>query len=91
MLMLCGVVGATISFVLATLACSRPNGDEARAHYPSIYTVHNGPDVTAGVRPITAWEFPPPSKEPLPGDTFDPQEPPPPYEEHVSDENTTRL
>ncbi|XP_046639920.1 uncharacterized protein LOC124321055 [Daphnia pulicaria] len=87
LLLVSGVIGATTSFVLSTLACSRPNRESAgiRPRLSSIFVV-GGDNLPTGGRPITAWEFPPPTKDTelanTPGiEEQYPDEPPPPYVE----------
>ena len=102
MLLLAGVIGSTTSFVLSTLACSRPSGEvsssRSRPRLSSIFAISGGSDhVPSGVRPITAWEFPPPNKDVenianTPGiEENYPDEPPPPYVEQDNDELQSRL
>ncbi len=97
MLLLAGVIGATTSFVLSTLACSRPNGEAARSRprLSSIFAISGG-DVPTGGRPITAWEFPPPIKDVelarTPGiEEQYPDEPPPSYVEQDNNELHSQL
>nr|CAH0105882.1 unnamed protein product [Daphnia galeata] len=85
LLLFAGVIGATTSFVLSTLACSRPNREvtRSRPRLSSIFVV-GGDHIPTGGRPITAWEFPPPTKDAelasTPGiEEKYPDEPPPPY------------
>lgn len=87
LLLVSGVIGATTSFVLSTLACSRPNREASgiRPRLSSIFVV-GGDHLPTGGRPITAWEFPPPTKDTelanTPGiEEQYPDEPPPPYVE----------
>lgn len=92
LLLLAGVIAATTSFVLSTLACSRPNRDaqRGRPRLSSIFAISSGEHLATGGRPITAWEFPPPTKDvelaTTPGiEEQYPDEPPPPY---IEQDNT---
>ncbi len=74
-----GLAGATISFTLGTLTCSRP--PQRPAQYAdqrlSVFALDASSSLPPSVRPITAWEFPPPVKNPL---APHPDDPPPAYE-----------
>ncbi|KAK4017419.1 uncharacterized protein LOC116924932 [Daphnia magna] len=92
LLLLAGVIGATTSFVLSTLACSRPNreAERSRPRLSSIFVI-GGDHLPTGGRPITAWEFPPPVKDhdlarSAGVEEQYPEEPPPPYVEQDNDE-----
>lgn len=96
--MLAGVIGATTSFVLSTLACSRPNSETERnrPRLSSIFAISGNDHLPTGGRPITAWEFPPPTKDvelaTTPGiEEQYPDEPPPPYVEQDNDELQSHL
>jgi len=88
LLMLTGMMASMTSFVLATVTCSGakrtnvPPRNELDSRLSII--VYGG--ATNG-RPISPWEFPPPSKEPLPSDQF-PDEPPPVYEQYELDSSS---
>ena len=97
LLLLAGVIGATTSFVLATLACSRPTREEGgRPRLSSIFAISGSDHVPGGGRPITAWEFPPPTKDvqlatSTGAESEYPNEPPPPYVEQENDELSCHL
>lgn len=103
LLLVAGVIGATTSFVLSTLACSRPNNPSAsgrnRPRLSSIFAISgSGDQMPSGNcnRPITAWEYPPPNKDVELAATAGieeqyPDEPPPPYEEQEDTEQQSQL
>jgi len=87
LLVLTGVLASTTSFILATITCGGARHDfytpDERRTRLSVIFDHNADDA-AIARPITPWEYPPPSKEPLSFAEF-PSDPPPLYQERESD------
>jgi len=87
LLMLVGLVSSMTSFILVTVSCTGATRNNAARESGRISQLSSSSSVGRGVlggRPITPWEFPPPSKEPLPFDQY-PNEPPPVYEQYEHD------